>query len=68
MTLKSLKEERDALREDAERYRYLRQVDIKAIKKGGVFAGMTPENVVINKEHLDIAVDNARKLIGADNA
>jgi hypothetical protein len=45
------------LRRDAERYRKLRSVDINAIRKGGVFAGLTPDNVVINGEDLDIAVD-----------
>lgn len=45
------------LRRDAERYRKLRDADINAIHKGGVFAGLTPDNVVINGEDLDIAVD-----------
>lgn len=44
-------------RRDAERYRKLRDADINAIHKGGVFAGLTPDNVVINGEDLDIAVD-----------
>lgn len=47
----------DDVRRDAERYRKLRSADINAIHKGGVFAGLTPDNVVINGEDLDIAVD-----------
>jgi hypothetical protein len=47
----------DDVRRDAERYRKLRDADINAIHKGGVFAGLTPDNVVINGEDLDIAVD-----------
>lgn len=47
----------DDVRRDAERYRKLRAVDIDAIDKGGIFAGLTPDNVVINGEDLDIAVD-----------
>jgi hypothetical protein len=47
----------DDVRRDAERYRKLRAADINAIHKGGVFAGLTPDNVVINGEDLDIAVD-----------
>ncbi|MBC7906998.1 MAG: hypothetical protein H7Y60_09675 [Rhodospirillaceae bacterium] len=46
--------ERDALR-----YRWLRSRDLDTISKGGVFAGMTPKNVVLNEEDLDAAVDLA---------
>lgn len=42
---------------DAARYRYLRERDLDSIHQGGVFAGMTPENVVLNGEDLDQAVD-----------
>lgn len=47
----------ETLLRDAMRYRKLRDADIDAIHKGGVFAGLTPDNVVINGEDLDIAVD-----------
>lgn len=46
--------ERDALR-----YRYLRNRDLDAIEHGGVFAGMTPENFVLNGEDLDREIDAA---------
>lgn len=49
--------EAQAIQRDAERYRKLRAADINAIHKGGVFVGLTPDNVVINGEDLDIAVD-----------
>ncbi len=45
---------------DAARYRWLRERDVDAIDKGGVFAGMTPQNVVLSLEDLDAAVDAAR--------
>lgn len=44
---------------DAERYRWLRSRDLDTISQGGVFAGMTPKNVVLNEEDLDAAVDAA---------
>ncbi|PHR91067.1 MAG: hypothetical protein COA69_13525 [Robiginitomaculum sp.] len=47
----------DELELYASRYQYLRNVDLDKISVGGVFAGMTPENVVLNEEHLDLAVD-----------
>ncbi|UUE96212.1 hypothetical protein [Comamonas thiooxydans] len=47
----------DAL--DATRYRWLRSRDLKTISQGGVFAGMTPQNVILNEEDLDQAVDAA---------
>ena len=43
----------------AKRYEWLRSRDLDAIGSGGVFAGMTPENVVVNGEDLDAAVDAA---------
>ncbi|WP_302409317.1 hypothetical protein [Comamonas kerstersii] len=42
---------------DAARYRYLRERDLETINQGGVFAGMTPENVALNGEDLDQACD-----------
>lgn len=44
---------------DAERYRWLRERDLDTIKQGGVFAGMTPANVVLNGPDLDSAIDAA---------
>ncbi|WP_201274069.1 hypothetical protein [Microvirga brassicacearum] len=44
---------------DAARYRFLRSRDLDTIDKGGVFAGRTPENTVLNGEDLDRAVDAA---------
>lgn len=51
------KETAEAL--DARRYRFLRSRDLHAIHLGGVFAGMTPENLVLNGAALDAAVDSA---------
>ncbi|MFU3207252.1 hypothetical protein ACM7HB_30255 [Pseudomonas aeruginosa] len=52
-------EDYEALRKDAARYRWLRERDLETIRQGGVFAGMTPENIVLNLEHLDAAIDAA---------
>ncbi|CAD0264181.1 conserved hypothetical protein [Pseudomonas veronii] len=43
-----LKAENEALRKDAERYKVLRQADIDTIQNGGLFAGLVPDNIVIN--------------------
>ena len=43
----------------AKRYAYLRQRRLDEIEKGGVFAGMTPANVVLNGLDLDDAIDAA---------
>lgn len=43
--------------QEANRYRWLRSRDLDTIKAGGVFAGLTPENVVLNGEDLDAAID-----------
>ena len=48
-----------ALRRDAERYQWLRSRDLETISQGGVFAGITPQNMVLNEETLDQAVDAA---------
>lgn len=50
----------DGIQKDAERYRKLRNADISAVHEGGVFAGLTPDNVVLNGEDLDVAVDLLR--------
>jgi hypothetical protein len=57
-----LKIDAENLRKDAERYRWLRSRDLDTISDGGVFAGMTPQNMVLNEETLDEAVDSAMKL------
>jgi hypothetical protein len=45
------------LAQDAARYRHLRGKDLDTIQWGGVFAGMTPDNFVLNGEDLDREVD-----------
>jgi hypothetical protein len=57
--LGKLAAENEALRKDAERYRWLRSRDLETISQGGVFAGITPQNMVLNEETLDQAVDAA---------
>lgn len=52
------------MRDYAVRYAILRNAPIDAIRAGGVFAGKTPDNVVINGEHLDAAVDALRGIAG----
>jgi hypothetical protein len=44
----------------------LRSKDVLTIQKGGVFAGMTPQNTILTEEHLDLVVDiemNAHKTL-----
>ena len=48
-----------ALERDARRYRYLRNRPEDTIGKGGIFAGMTPKNVILTEDDLDRAVDAA---------
>lgn len=43
----------------AKRYAWLRSRDVDAISYGGVFAGMTPDNVVLSDVDLDAAIDAA---------
>ena len=45
------------LERDAKRYRWLRERDLETIHNGGVFAGVTPANYVINGIDLDNAID-----------
>ena len=47
------------LEKDAARYQWLRERDLETVHKGGVFAGMTPENYVLNGADLDAAIDAA---------
>lgn len=49
----------DAERTDAARYQWLRERDLETISHGGVFAGKTPDNVILNGEDLDAACDAA---------
>ena len=44
---------------DAARYRWLRSRDLETVYDGGVFVGKTPDNVVLNFEDCDRAVDAA---------
>jgi hypothetical protein len=37
-------------------YAHLRAKDLDTVHKGGVFAGRTPQNVVLNGEDLDAAI------------
>lgn len=41
----------------AKRYAFLRSRPLDAVSAGGVFAGQTPENVVLNGDDLDRAID-----------
>ena len=46
-------------RKHVDRYLWLRRRDLNTIQAGGVFAGMTPRNVVLNGKDLDEAIDDA---------
>lgn len=46
-------------RRDAERYRFLRERDLDTMRVGGIFVGLVPDNVVVNGDDLDRAVDQA---------
>lgn len=52
-----LRSENKTLRKDADRYLVLRQADVDTIHNGGLFAGLTPDNIVINGHHLDEQTD-----------
>ncbi|MDM4768651.1 hypothetical protein [Solimonas sp. SE-A11] len=43
----------------ATRYTWLRSRDLETITRGGVFAGLTPDNVILNGVTLDDAIDKA---------
>lgn len=49
--------ENETLRRNADRYLVLRQADVDTIQNGGLFAGLTPDNIVINGHHLDEQTD-----------
>lgn len=53
LTLSATSKKNDA------RYRYLRERNLEVISEGGVFAGKTPDNVVLNLDDLDRAIDIA---------
>lgn len=57
--------ELNSLARDAARYRWLRERDLATITKGGVFAGLTPDNLVLNSIDLDAAIDAAMAIHGA---
>ncbi|MEB0106620.1 hypothetical protein [Pseudomonas sp. MH9.3] len=50
-------ERANLLARDAARYRWLRERDLNSICAGGVFVGRTPQNIVLNGEDLDQAID-----------
>jgi hypothetical protein len=47
---------------DARRYRWLRSRNLDAINEGGIFAGKTPDNVILNGVDLDREIDVAMEL------
>ncbi|MBG7052712.1 hypothetical protein I5J19_31325 [Pseudomonas aeruginosa] len=51
------------LRKDAARYRWLRERDLETISRGGIFAGMTPENIVLNLEDLDAEIERVCRIL-----
>jgi len=51
--------ENERFKKDAARYQYLRNADINAVYSGGLFAGKTPDNLVLNGEDLDNEIDAA---------
>lgn len=55
-------DDHESMRKDAVRCRWLRERDLETIRQGGVFAGMTPENIVLNQEDLDAAIDEQERL------
>lgn len=50
-------ERANLLARDAARYRWLRERDLNSISAGGMFVGRTPQNIVLNGEDLDQAID-----------
>lgn len=44
---------------DAARYRFLREQPIDSIERGGIFVGLTPQNIVANGADLDARMDAA---------
>jgi len=58
MTIDEIIIELRSLAADANRYRFLKMADIDSIKNGGIFAGRTPENLILNGIDLDEAIDD----------
>jgi hypothetical protein len=50
---------REPMSDDEKRYQYLRNRPLDTITSGGVFAGLTPENIVLNGDDLDKHIDDA---------
>lgn len=48
-----------------ERYRHLHTRPLDTVHRGGVFAGQTPANLVLNGDDLDQAIDADRALAAA---
>ncbi len=46
----------ERLQRDAARYQWLRSRDVDTVYSGGVLACLTPDNKVLNGEHLEAAV------------
>jgi hypothetical protein len=51
---------------DLRRYRFLRNADIDAIHNGGIFAGKTPENIILTGADLDSEIDIAMDIPTAE--
>jgi hypothetical protein len=51
--------EQEPMSDDEKRYQYLRNRPLDTITSGGVFAGLTPENIVLNGDDLDKHIDDA---------
>lgn len=54
-----------AQEKNATRYEWLRNKPLDTVNKGGVFAGLTPENEILNGEDLDIAIDQEIKSLNS---
>ncbi|QLG95295.1 hypothetical protein HZF02_26635 [Pseudomonas yamanorum] len=59
LVAKGLSAEVEELRKGAARYQWLRDRDLETVRDGGIFAGMTPENVILNGLDLDQQIDYA---------
>lgn len=51
---------------DAQRYAFLRGRDLETINRGGIFAGKTPDNMILNGKDLDDAIDAAISKINTE--
>lgn len=57
--ISKLMKEKDRLERIEKRYNYLRGRDLDTISNGGVFAGQTPENLILSGDELDEAIDES---------